>query len=280
MKIFYTSSAKHLISKLPKGKFLIKRFSDQEIYLKIQENVAGKNVCVLGSTFPPAENILELFFLLDALKREKAKIHLIVPYFGYARQDQIKKGEAFSGKILSEWFRDFQLKRIDILSMHSNKLKEYFDYENSIPMGHYLSVAKKADILIAPDKGALPLTKAISKALSLPIISMEKVRPYHEKAHVKLFDGQVFGKKVLIIEDMIVTGGTILEATKLLLRKKAKEVSVIATHGIFSSDAIAKIEKSPIHKVYITNSIPQKNCISKIKVFNLSSWIASLLKKQ
>ena len=102
MKLFYTNSVKHLVGKLNKGKFTIKRFSDGEIYVKINENVRNKPVWVIGNTNPPGDNLLELIFLLDALKRNGAKIKLLIPYCGYARQDKPEKGECFSIKVVSE----------------------------------------------------------------------------------------------------------------------------------------------------------------------------------
>ncbi|MBI5065659.1 ribose-phosphate pyrophosphokinase [Candidatus Woesearchaeota archaeon] len=116
--IFYTNSTKHLVGQLKTGKFVLKRFSDGEIYAKIEENVKNKSVWVVASTFAPADNLLELVFLLDALKRCGAKTNLIVPYFGYSRQDRIVEGECFSSKLICGWLKNFNLKKIITLNIH------------------------------------------------------------------------------------------------------------------------------------------------------------------
>jgi len=279
MKLFYTNSTKHLAKRLKvkKGKFILKKFSDNEIYVKITEDVKNKKVSVLASTNAPGDNILELAFLLDALKREKAKINLLIPYFGYARQDKPKGGEALSAQVVSNIITKFRPHKITIIHMHSPRVNKYLTYENVIPLTLYSSIIKKADVLVAPDKGSIDLVKELTKKYKISSAIIEKRRLSHQKVKVVKLKGDVKGKKALIIDDMISTGVTIIEVSKKLEQSGAIEVSVIATHGIFAGDAVKKIEKSNIKKVYVTNSLCQTKKSHKIKIINISSFIKKLI---
>ncbi len=280
MTLFYTSSVKHLAKKinLHKGKFTIKKFSDGEIYVEVKEKVKNKSVWVLASTNPPGDNLLELLFLLDALKREKAKINLLIPYFGYARQDRRKEGESLSAEVVSNLLK--QANKIKIIHVHSPRLKKFLNYDDIIPLKLYYSIITKYDVIVAPDKGSLNLVKRISKKTKIPFALMEKIRPAHEKAVITKIKGKVKNKKAIIIDDMISTGGTVIAASKSLKQAGATEISVIATHGIFAADAIKRIEKSPIKKVYVTNSILQKQHFKNIKVIDLSKFIEDIIKRR
>lgn len=280
MTLFYTNSVKHLAKKinLHKGKFTIKKFSDGEIYVEVKEKVKNKSVWVLASTNSPGDNLLELLFLLDALKREKAKINLLIPYFGYARQDRRKEGESLSAEVVSNLLK--QANKIRIIHVHSSRLKKFLNYEDIIPLKLYYSIITKYDVIVAPDKGSLNLVQKISQKTNIPSAVMEKVRPVHEKANIIKLKGEVKNKKAIIIDDMISTGRTIIAASKALKQSGAKEISVIATHGLFAADAIKRIEKSPIMKVYVTNSIVQKQRFRNVKVIDLSKLIEDIIKRR
>ncbi len=277
--LFYTHSARHLARRigLRPGKFIIKKFSDGEIYVKIKENVKGKKVWVLASTNPPGDNLLELLFLLDALKREKAEINLLLPYFGYARQDQRREGESLSAEVVCRLLKP--VKEIKVVQMHGTRLKKFLDYTDLIPFKWYYPIIKKYEVVVAPDKGVLNLIKETSKKAGIPFAAMKKVRPAPEKARITKIEGEVKNKKALILDDMISTGGTIVAASKALKQYGAKSISVLATHGIFSVGAIEKIEKSPIQKIYVTNSLPQKTGSKKIKVIDLSGFLREIVQR-
>jgi len=282
MKLFYTSSVKHLADKMkiPKGKCIIKNFSDGEFYIKVEEKVANKQVWVLATTASPAENILELMFLLDALHRKKAKINLLLTYFGYARQDRTKPGEAFSSKLVSGWLKQYKLHRVVVIHMHGPRVKKFFKHENIIPIDVCYAHMKHVDVVVAPDKGSLPLAKKVSKFCKCDLVCMEKTRPSMDKAKIVKIMGNVKGKNALLVDDMIDTGGTIVAASKTLKDNGAKEVYVVVTHGILAKDAIQKIEKSPIKKVYVTNSLEQKKRSKKIKIIDLSAHLEKIMKNR
>ncbi|MBT5739638.1 ribose-phosphate pyrophosphokinase [Candidatus Woesearchaeota archaeon] len=276
MRLFYTNTSKHLAQRINirQGKFTVKKFSDGEIYIKIKEQVKNKPVLVLASIVPSEESVLELLFLLDALKREKAKINLLIPYLGYSRQDRRMVGESLSSKVVCDLLK--QVKKINIIHVHSSKLKKFLSYNEIIPLKIYYPIIKKYDVIVAPDKGASNLVKKISQNIKIPFTSMEKVRVTPKKVKIIKVKGEVKNKKVLIIDDMISTAGTIIAASKTLQQAGAKEVSVLATHGIFSDKSIERIEKSQIKKVYVTNSLQQKHGCKKVKVIDISKVIGKM----
>ena len=278
MILFYTNSAKHLANniKVRKGKCTLSRFSDGEIYVKVNEKVRNKKVWVLGSTIPPADNLVELTFLLDALKRAGAKSNLLIPYFGYARQDQSKPGECLSAQVICDWLKRTTVSKTLVIDMHSPRLKKFLRYENIIPFELFLPYVKKAEVIVAPDVGALRSAKNISKASHLPIACMEKVRSA-EKVKIVRMEGNVKGKNVVIVDDMITTGGTIVAASKQLKQQGAGTITVVATHGLFTAGAAKRIQQSPIKQVIVTNTLPQTPH-PKVKVVNIAGFIADMLK--
>ena len=165
MKLFYTKSAEHLAKKikLKKGKYIISSFPDGELYVKINENVKNKRVLVLAATNPPAENLLELLFLLDALQGAGARIYLFFTYFGYARQDRAKAGEALASQRICSWLKGFKWQNIAVLHPHSERLKQFLKYKEILPYHFFTSVINREDVVVAPDKGASSLAKEISK---------------------------------------------------------------------------------------------------------------------
>ncbi len=279
MKMFYTNSAKHIAGKIGMegGKFTIKRFSDDEIYIKIEEDVEKKEVWVIASTISPGDNIIELMFLLDALKREKARISLLLLYFGYARQDRIKKGEAFTSNVICGWLNRFRLNRIFVVHMHSTRIKKFMEYKNILPLGPFYPIVSQKDVIAAPDKGAYELARKFSIKCKMPAVFMKKYRPEHDVPEIIGLTGNVKNKRVVIVDDMISTGGTVVEAAKKLLEAGANQAIVIATHGIFSGNAIRSIEKSQIDSVYVSNTIPSSIVSRKIHVLDVSNILEEFI---
>ena len=279
MKLFYTNSAKHLAEKinLKKGKFTIKRFRDGEIAVRIEENVKHRQVWVIASTPAPADNLLELLFLLDALQKASARINLLIPYFGYARQDQQHPGESLSGQVVCDLLKRVKLRKLIVLHMHGKRLQQWLRYQKVIPFPVFYPLLQDMEVVVAPDKGSLTFAQQLSKT-GYELACMEKIRPTKEKVKITKWEGKVKNKKVIIVDDMIATGSTIIKASQLLKKQGAKEINVLATHGIFSGNALANIEKSPIKRIWITNSLAQTKHSRKIRVIDITGFLERLIK--
>jgi ribose-phosphate pyrophosphokinase len=256
--------------------YISKTFSDGEKYIRV-ENEVSRPVWVIANTNPPADNMLELFFLLDALKRLATDVRLIVPYFAYARQDRItRNGESLSAKVISDFLKYFELRKVVVLHIHSRLIKSYLDYEDLFPLDLISPLVSQTDVIVAPDEGGIAFAKMVGEKCGLPVIYIQKKRITEEKVEVIEVSGQVKGKRVMIVDDMIATGGTIIEATEKLLSEGAREVEVYATHGIFSGNARERLEKSRIKQIYVTNSLSPRSG-GKIKVLDISPLLADII---
>jgi len=280
MIVFFTRSTQHLSSMLPleRGHYRAQQFSDGEWYVKLAHDVSGKTVWVVAATPAPAEHLIELWLLLDALQRAGAQIKILFTYFGYARHDQPKNGEASSAQVIARIFTLFDLKKVIILHPHSAFLHEYLNFQAVFPDERICAHAHAYDALCAPDQGAHELVHRLGTLCNKEAIFFNKIRPQQELVKILQYDGIVRAKKILIIDDMIATGNTIIEVVKMLQQQGATHVSVWATHGIFSADAICKIEASDIKKVYVTDSLAQNKISDKIEVVSIAPLIEKVIK--
>ncbi len=285
MMIFFNKSAAHIVEKinLPKAKFINKQFSDGEVYVRINQNIEqDEEVWVIASTLPTAENILELLFLLDALvKLGVEKINLFITYFGYARQVMTVVGESNSAQIICDILKKFPLNKIYIMHAHAaNILHEFLNFKNIIDMSFFCRIAKDYDIIAAPDKGAFEFAKEVATSCDKEIILLRKTRPEHDQVKIESIDASsLIGKKILLVDDIISTGRTIIEACNALKNLGAAKISAAATHGIFSGDAQERISASALEKVYITNTInfvPKSN-LTKINVVDIAQFIEQVI---
>jgi ribose-phosphate pyrophosphokinase len=279
MIVFYTTSTQHFAKQMhfQQGRYTSKQFSDGEWYIKLEQDVAGKVVWVVAATNPPAEHIVELLLLLDALQRARAHIKILFTYFGYARQDQPEKGEASSAQLMARMFGLFEIQRIMILHSHSNFLHDYLPFKEVVPDDLICIHAQGYDALVAPDQGAHDLVQRLATLCNKEAIYVSKMRPEQEMVTIQEYNGTVPAKNILIIDDMIATGNTVIEVAKKLKELGASHVSVWATHGIFSGNAYEAIQKSCIEKVYVTDSVPQKNNSSKIEVISIAPLIEKII---
>ncbi len=274
MEAVITSSTNHL--KLKHISVVIKKFKDGELYVKVPESVKNKKVVVVSSFPPPAENFLELVFVLDALKRLNCKVHLVITYFGYARQDRVNiAGEACSAEFVARVLKRYADK-VSIFDCHSERINRFISYHNIIPIDLFLPfVPKKNLVVVAPDKGAVGRAKAWQRKLHAGIAHLEKSRPAHDVVEIATIKGDVRGRTALIIDDMIATGGTIIEAAKLLKKSGAKDIFVAATHGIFAGDALERLSKAPIKKIFVTDSLSQRKH-KLLKVISIKRVLESI----
>lgn len=280
MIIFTNSGANHLLEKmtLPKGKAIIKQFSDGEIYAKIESNIKNKQVWVIASTQSPAENLIELFWLLDALTRlGTSRINLFFPYFSYARQAVPQTGEAGSAQRICTILKQFPIGIVKILQVHAApRMHSFLHFENVIDVDFFCHAAQEYDCIAAPDKGAAEFAQKIAHQCNKEAVFLQKIRPDHEYVKIESITGTVEGKKILLVDDIISTGRTMIEAANALKDAGAIEVAAAATHGIFTNGAYERFAQSVIKQIYVTNSLKDIQPDS-IKTYDVSTFIEKII---
>jgi len=270
----------------------IKRFADGEIYVEINENIRGNSIFVIQSISTPAnDNLMELLICIDALRRSSAKnITAVIPYFGYARQDRkVVPRTAISAKLVSNLITDAGANRILSVDLHAGQIQGFFDipvdnlFATPIFARHIKKNIKTNNLIcVAPDVGGVERARALSRRISVGIAIIDKRRPTPGKSEVMNIVGNVKNKTCVIVDDIIDSGGTIVNAAKALKDKGAKEVYVYITHAVLSGSAVDKIKKSQIKKLIITDTIDNSKKIKiskKIEVISIAPMISEAIKR-
>lgn len=290
--IFAGSASRKLTDKitsflnLKPGNVEIKRFSDGEIWAKYKQNIRGRDVFIVQTTPPPADNLMELLIMIDAAKRASAKrITAVIPYFGYARQDRKDQPRvAITAKLVANLLTVAGTDRVITMDLHAAQIQGFFDipldhlYASPIFSGLFADI-KENLVLVSPDIGGIKLARAYAKRLNAQLVVIDKRRPKQNVSEVMNIIGDVKGKDVLIIDDLIDTGGTFVSAVDALKKNGAGKVFGAITHPLFSDDAVEKIENSVIDKLYVTDSIEFKSKSSKIIVKTASELLAEAIKR-
>jgi len=298
MKILTGNSNKHLsgkISKYLKNKLVnssIRKFSDGEIYIEINENIRGNSIFIIQSISSPAnDNLMELLLCIDALKRSSAKnITAVIPYFGYARQDRkVVPRTSISAKLVSNLITKAGADRVVTVDLHAGQIQGFFD----IPVDNLFStpifarhikrkIKSKNLICVAPDVGGVERTRALGRKLDVGLAIIDKRRPSPGKSQVMNVIGNVKGKTCIITDDIIDSGGTIVNAADALIKRSAKEVYVYVTHGVLSGEAVEKIKRSKIKNLVVTDTIDNSDKVKKsrnIEVLSISNLLAEAMKR-
>ena len=298
MKILTGNSNKHLsvkISKYLKNKLVnssIRKFSDGEIYIEINENIRGNSIFIIQAISSPAnDNLMELLLCIDALKRSSAKnITAVIPYFGYARQDRkVVPRTSISAKLVSNLITKAGADRIVTVDLHAGQIQGFFD----IPVDNLFStpifarhikkkIKSKNLICVAPDVGGVERTRALGRKLDVGLAIIDKRRPSPGKSQVMNVIGNVKGKTCIITDDIIDSGGTIVNAAEALIKRGAKEVYVYVTHGVLSGEAVEKIKKSKIKNLVVTDTIDNSDKVKKstnIEVLSIANLLAEAMKR-
>ena len=270
----------------------IKNFADGEIYVEINENIRGNSVFVIQSTSTPAnDNLMELLLSIDALRRSSAKnITAVIPYFGYARQDRkVAPRTSISAKVVSNLISNAGANRVVTVDLHAGQIQGFFDIpvDNLFTTPLFARYIKKKFknkklICVSPDVGGVQRTRGLATRLKSDLAIIDKRRPKPGKSQVMNIIGNVKGKTCLIVDDIIDSGGTIVNAADALKRNGATEVHVFITHAVLSKDAAEKIKKSKVEKLIITDSIDNSHKIKnnkKIQVLSISSLMAEAIKR-
>ena len=283
------------ISKLLKLKLVntnIKRFADGEIYIEINENIRGNSVFVIQSTSNPAnDNLMELLLCIDALRRSSAKnITAVIPYYGYARQDRkVVPRTSISAKVVANLISNAGASRVVTVDLHAGQIQGFFDMpvDNlfTTPLfARYIKkkLKNKKLICVSPDVGGVQRTRGLATKIKADLAIIDKRRPRPGKSQVMNIIGDVKGKTCIIVDDIIDSGGTIVNAVEALKKNGATDVYVFITHAVLSGDAVRKIKNSKIKKLIITDSIDNSQKIknnNKIEVLSISSLMAEAIKR-
>ena len=289
-KVLSKNIAKYLKSKLVNSS--IRKFSDGEIYVEINENIRGNSIFIIQSVSSPAnDNLMELLLCIDALKRSSAKnITAVIPYFGYARQDRkVVPRTSISAKLVSNLITKAGADRVVTVDLHAGQIQGFFD----IPVDNLFAtpifarhvkkkIKSKKIICVAPDVGGTERARALGKLLNVGLAIVDKRRPKPGQSQVMNVIGDVKDQTCIIVDDIIDSGGTIVNAAKALKERGAKEVYVYITHGVLSGDAVKKIKNSVIKNLVITDTIDNgdktKN-VKNIEVLPISGLMGEAIKR-
>ncbi|RII01016.1 ribose-phosphate pyrophosphokinase [candidate division NPL-UPA2 bacterium Unc8] len=280
--------ARYLKTSLMKAE--VGTFLDKEIRVEIEENIRGTDVFIIQSTCPPVnDNLMELLIMIDALRRASARrVTAVIPYYGYARQDRkVRPRVPITAKLIANLITTAGVHRVLVMDLHAGQIQGFFD----IPVDHLfaaptlISYFKKKKIedmvVVAPDPGAVERAAAFAKRLEAPLAIVDKRRLEAGVAKVFNVIGSVRKKNAVLVDDMIDTGGSVLESARILNERGAKNIYVSCTHPVFSGSAVEELRKSPIQEVVVTNTIPfaaSGDC-DKIKVLSVAKLLGEAIKR-
>jgi len=293
VKIFSGTSTFYLAEKIahnygkPLGQMEVLRFSDGEITPYFTESVRGSHVFLIQSTFAPADNLMELLLMIDAARRASAKyITVVIPYFGYARQDRKDRPRvAIAAKLVANLLTAAGAQRLMTCDLHAGQIQGFFD----IPVDHldgsyifvpYLRTLKLERLVFAsPDVGGTKRTRHFAQLMGVDMVVCDKHRGRANHVESMQLIGDVEGADVVLVDDLIDTGGTLSKASSLIKEKGARSVRAICTHAILSGNAFENIENSELEELVVTDTIPLKRESEKIKIIGVASMLAKGIRK-
>ena len=293
LKVFSGRSNRPLAEKIskelgePLGQCDIKSFSDGEIWIKFNDNIRGCDVYCVQSTNPPAENLLELLIMIDAARRASArKVNAVIPYFGYARQDRKDQPRvSITAKLVANLITQAGADRIITMDLHAPQIQGFFDipvdhlYSSAILVRHFKKL-KVANLAVAsPDVGGIKMARAYAKRLEADLILIDKRRPRQNEAEVMNIIGEVRGRNILIVDDLIDTAGTLCNAVEALKKAGARDVYAACTHPVLSGSALERINRSGLKKIIVTDSIPLAKKSAKIGTESVARIFSEAIKR-
>jgi ribose-phosphate pyrophosphokinase len=293
IKFFAGRASTNLAEKIAKsygseiGKTSVLEFSDGEIQPFFEESVRGCIVFIIQSTYPPAENLMELLLMIDAAKRASAiQVVAVIPYLGYARQDRKDKPRCSIGaKLVADLLSTAGIDRIMTMDLHADQIQGFFN----VPVDHlygsalFVPYIKSLNLdnlaIAAPDMGGTKRANAYARFLNCEMVICYKLRKKANVVEEIRVIGEVKGKNIIIVDDMIDTAGTICLAAKLMKDEGALSIRVVGSHAVFSGPAFERIDKSPITEICVTDTIPLKNHSDKIKIISIADLFADVIHK-
>lgn len=286
-KIFSGSSNRPLTEKIAQdlgvkvSECTLKRFSDDEIFFQIDENIRGCDVFIIQSTNAPASNIIELLIMIDACRRASARrITAVIPYYGYARQDRKDQPRvAITSKLMANLITTAGVDRVLLMDLHAAQIQGFFDcpsdhlYAINVFNEYFIKLNIKNGLVISPDIGGIKMVRATAEALNFELAIVDKRRPTINKAEVMNIIGDVEGRDIIIRDDLVDTAGTLTEAARAIKAKGAKKIIAAATHAVLSGPSLERIMDSPIEKLYVSDTIflPEERRIPKIEILSVAN---------
>jgi len=265
----------------------IRRFADGEIFVKIDENVRGRDVYIIQSTNPPAENLIELLLLMDAAKRASAaRVTAVIPYFAYARQDRKDQPRvAISAKLMANMVSMAGADRVLGMDFHQHQMQGFFDlpvdhlYAAPVLVNHFRQKQLHDPVVVAPDVGSAKMARGFAKRLNATLAIIDKRRPSANIAEVVNVVGEVSGRDCVIPDDMIDTAGTMSEAVHALKRLGARDIYCCATHALLSGPAVDRLTAAPVTEVVVTNTIaiPPERRFDRLKILSIAGLLAKAI---
>ena len=280
--------AKHI--GVPLGKMVLSSFSDKEMYVRINENIRGKDVFIIQPTSPPAnENLMELLIMIDAFQRASARrITAVISYYGYGRQDRKDEPRVpITAKLVANLVTTAGADRVLAIDLHAAQIQGFFDikvdhlFAAPVFVDYFISKNLKNLVILSPDMGGIRRARAYANRLDASLAVIDKRRTGANKAEVLNVVGKVKGKQILIVDDMIDTGGTLIAAVSALIKKGVQEIYVSATHPILSGSAYEMIESSSLKELVVTDTIPlkQEKAKTKIKVLSVAPLLGEAIRR-
>lgn len=293
VKIFAGSASQELAAKIAEsygtelGNVKVNRFSDGEFQPSFEETVRGADIYIIQSTNPPADNLFELLLMIDAAKRASANsIVAVMPYFGFARQDRKDKPRVSIGsKLVANLLMAAGVNRLITMDLHADQIQGFFEvpvdhlYASSILIPYIKSLNLESLVFAAPDTGGTKRANAYAKYFDAEMAICYKQRKKANEIHSMTLIGDVKGKDVMLLDDMVDTAGTLTTAADLMMELGAKSVRAMCTHGILSGSAYERIEKSSLTELIVTDTIALKKKSDKIKVLTVADHFAEVIKK-
>lgn len=292
--VFSGTKSRYLAEKIcnslgcPLGQMNIEHFADGEFAVSYEESIRGKDVFLVQSTFPSSDNLMELLLMIDAAKRASAHyITAVIPYFGWARQDRKDKPRVSIGaKLIADLLSKAGITRLITMDLHADQIQGFFDvpvdhlYGSTIFMEYIRKTMSLEDLVIAtPDVGGTKRANSYAKHLGVPMVICHKSRSKaNEIAEMRII-GDVAGKDVLLVDDIVDTAGTITKAADLMMSNGAKSVAAIASHAVMSDPASTRVDQSSLHEMIFTDSIPYPHKCEKVKILSVADLFAEAIRR-
>ena len=291
--VFSGTNTRYLAEKIcqelgcPLGNLVVTKFSDGEFAVSYEESIRGKDVFLVQSTFPNSDNLMELLLMIDAAKRASAShIIAVIPYFGWARQDRKDKPRVSIGaKLVSDMLAAPGIDRLITMDLHADQIQGFFNvpvdhlYASNILLPYVQSLHLKDLVIASPDVGGSKRANTYAKYLGCPLVLCNKTRARANVVESMQIIGDVKGKNVVIVDDMVDTAGTITKAANIMLEGGAKSVRACASHCVMSGPASERVQNSALEEIVFTDSIPYTQRCSKVKQLSVARLFAETIRR-